>query len=86
MKRHLFWFGVVIALFAGLWLLVFGTATPCDAMRSTGRELARKEGGETGKVVKEAMADHNQYTTLQCVGLTLHMKISGTSAFKVIGR
>jgi hypothetical protein len=84
MKRQLLWLGVVAAVFGAVWLFVFGTAAPCDAMRRTGREVARQEPAETGRVINQAMSEQNQYSSLECIALTLRMKVSGAGAFKIV--
>lgn len=76
MKRHLLWLAIVVAALACAWLVVFGAATPCAAMR---REAKRVVTGDAARAL-----DAHEFSTVECVALSIQLKVRGKDAVTVV--
>jgi hypothetical protein len=86
MTRNLFAISVLLVLFSSIWLVAFGTGSPCQAMRERAARLSAGDDSDWGRTVQASVvkAPASSYSTYQCIGLTLNMMVTGKSAIKVV--
>lgn len=81
MKKILFLLVVLAGLGAGGFYYLFGTLSPCGALRGELGRSAQKDTGRLGQLVVQRVADQGlaDYTPQQCVEQALRLRFLGGS-------
>jgi hypothetical protein len=71
----------IIALFALVWLLAFGTTAPCEALAG---QVSHLIAGQPKAVADATNAEVAKLSTVECAGIALRLRAGDTSAVRVV--
>ena len=82
LKRTVYAIGAALGLLVGTFWFLFGTLSPCDALRGEYRRQGEKEAGIIGKTVLGMAADINtdDMTPVECTQRVVRLRFKGRDA------
>jgi hypothetical protein len=79
-KGALFALTIVVALVADVWLALFGTAQPCEAVAE---QVPSVIADQSKEVVDETHVMLAKLSPLQCAGIALRLKVGDKSVLQL---